>query len=42
MHGSKGDWLFPLIKSVLTIVEERFPELTLLTLEWAGDRDLEL
>ena len=33
MHGSKGDWLFPLIKSVLTIVEERFPELTLLTLE---------
>ena len=42
MHGSKGDWLFPLIKSVLTIVEERFPELTLLTLEWAGDRDLGL
>ena len=42
MHGSKGDWLFPLIKSVLTVVEERFPELTLLTLEWAGDRDLEL
>lgn len=42
IHGSKGDWLFPLIKSVLTIVEERFPELTLLTLEWAGDRDLEL
>lgn len=42
IHGSKGDWLCPLIKSVLTIVEERFPELTLLTLEWAGDRDLEL
>ena len=42
MHGSKGDWLFPLIKSVLTIVEERFPELTLLTLERAGDGDLEL
>ena len=42
MHGSKGDWLFPLIKSVLTIVEERFPELTLLTLECAGDRDLGL
>ena len=36
IHGSKGDWLFPLIKSVLTIVEERYPELTLLTLERGG------
>ncbi|MBI1929607.1 hypothetical protein HYR99_35840 [Candidatus Poribacteria bacterium] len=39
MHGSKGDWLFPLIKSALSVVEERVPELTLLTLEWARDCD---